>query len=158
MKILVYSDSHNNMNSIEKLNNVLDGFDRVLFLGDGISDFETLTSGFNGEKYAVLGNCDFSGDYPSERVIEFDGIKIFMCHGHRYGVKMNLNSIFYKGKEVGADIVLFGHSHTQIIEKSSGLYIMNPGSVSHSYGIGKTGYGVIEIDNERIKDIYLKNI
>lgn len=158
MKILVYSDSHNNMDSIKKLNNIIGEFDKVLFLGDGISDFETLTNGFSGEKCAVLGNCDFSGDYPSERVLEFDGIKIFMCHGHRYGVKMNLNSIFYKGKEVGADIVLFGHSHTQIIEQSGGLYIMNPGSVSHSYGMSKTGYGIIEIENEKIKDIKLKVI
>ena len=32
-----------------------------------------------------------------------------MCHGHKYGVKYGYNSIYYRGKEIGADIVLFGH-------------------------------------------------
>ncbi len=28
------------------------------------------------------------GLYPEERLIELQGKKIFMCHGHRYGVKV----------------------------------------------------------------------
>ena len=38
------------------------------------------------------------------------GKKIFITHGDLYGVKYGMTNIYYKGKEVGADIVLFGHS------------------------------------------------
>ena len=54
----------------------------------------------------------------------------FITHGHKYGVKMGLNNIFYKGKEVEVDAVLFGHTHIKIISKEDGLWIINPGSPS----------------------------
>lgn len=157
MRILVYSDSHNNESAVKKIKDIIDKFDAVLFLGDGETDFKEIVKNYSKQAYSVLGNCDYSSEYPYERVVEFDGINIFMCHGHKYNVKMTLNSIRYKGEEVGADIVLFGHSHTQILEKDDYIYLMNPGSVSHSYGLSKTGYGVIEIDSGVIKDIYLRN-
>lgn len=157
MKILIYSDSHNNSKAIEKIKSIINDYDKVLFLGDGVSDFKEITKGYEGEALAVLGNCDFSSEYPMERIVEIDGVKIFMCHGHRYNVKMSLNSILYKGEEAGAEVILFGHSHTQILEHHMGIYVMNPGSVSHSY-IGKIGYGVLEIEEGLIKDIYLKQL
>lgn len=158
MKILVYSDSHNNIKALNKIKNIINDFDKILFLGDGLSDFKDLINGFKGEAFAVTGNCDFSSQYPNERLVEFEGIKIFMCHGHRYNVKMNLNSIIYKGEECGADIILFGHSHYQFLQKLSNGYIMNPGSISHSYGMSSTGYGIIELNKNIITDIKLKEL
>ena len=65
-----------------------------------------------------------------------------MCHGHKYNVKSSLLPITYKGKEVGADIVLFGHTHRAYLDEIDGMTIMNPGSVS--------GYGIIEIIDDKI--------
>lgn len=158
MLIAVISDSHGNKSSISKLKDKISSAKVLLFLGDGENDLKEITEGFNGEVYAVRGNCDFKGIYPGERVIEIQGKKIFMCHGDRYGVKYGYNSIFYKGKEVGADIVLFGHSHLPIIEEHDGLILMNPGSVSHGVGkINKT-LGFIDLDAKNDPIIYIKEL
>lgn len=158
MLIAVISDSHGNRNSISKIKKKISDAEVLIFLGDGENDLNEITEEFHGEVYAVRGNCDFNGKYPEERIIEIKGKRIFMCHGHKYGVKYGYNSIYYKGKEIGADIVLFGHSHLPIIEEYDGLILLNPGSVSHGMGrIDKT-LGYIELDDDKEPIIYIKEV
>lgn len=158
MKIAVISDSHYDASSIKLVKKYLSDVDVLIHCGDGAEDTKLLEKDFNGEVYAVRGNCDFEGKYPEERVIEIMGKKIFMCHGHRYGVKYSYNSIYYRGKEVGADIVLFGHSHLPIIEECDGLTLMNPGSISHGMGrIDKT-LGYIDLINNKAPIMYIKEL
>lgn len=158
MLIAVISDSHGNKTSISKIKKKISNAEVLLFLGDGENDLKEITEDFTGEVYAVRGNCDFEGKYPEERIIEIRGKKIFMCHGHRYGVKYGYNSIYYRGKEVGADIVLFGHSHLPIIEECDGLTLMNPGSISHGMGkIDKT-LGYIDLINNKAPIMYIKEL
>ena len=158
MLIAVISDSHGNKTSISKIKKKISNAEVLLFLGDGENDLKEITEDFTGEVYAVRGNCDFEGKYPEERIIEIKGKKIFMCHGHRYGVKYGYNSIYYRGKEVGADIVLFGHSHLPIIEECDGLTLMNPGSISHGMGrIDKT-LGYIDLINNKAPIMYIKEL
>ena len=156
--IAIISDSHGNRNSISKIKSKISDAEILIFLGDGENDLNEITKEFHGEVYAVRRNCDFNGKYPEERVIEIKGKKIFMCHGHKYGVKYGYNSIYYRGKEIGADIVLFGHSHLPIIEEYDGLTLMNPGSISHGMGnIDKT-LGYIELDDHNEPIIYIKEV
>ena len=158
MLIAVISESHGNKTSISKIKKKISNAEVLLFLGDGENDLKEITEDFTGEVYAVRGNCDFEGKYPEERIIEIKGKKIFMCHGHRYGVKYGYNSIYYRGKEVGADIVLFGHSHLPIIEECDGLILMNPGSISHGVGrIDKT-LGYIDLINNKAPIMYIKEV
>ena len=156
MLIAVISDSHGNKSSISKIKKKISSAQVLLFLGDGENDLKEITEGFNGEVYAVRGNCDFKGIYPEERVIEIQGKKIFMCHGHRYGVKYGYNSIFYRGKEVGADIVLFGHSHLPIIDEHDGLILMNPGSISHGVGSLNKTLGYFDLSYKNCHIAYIK--
>ena len=74
-----------------------------------------------------------------------------MTHGHRYNVRFNYTSLYYKGLELKADIVLFGHTHVPLNIKENNLIIMNPGSPSlpRSQDRKKT-FGIIEI-GDRIK-------
>ena len=113
---------------------------------------------FNGMVYAVRGNCDFSGKYPEERLIEINGKRIFICHGHRYNVKYGYNSIYYKGKELGADIVLFGHSHLPIVEEYDELILMNPGSISHGMGRINQTLGYIDLTDSGNAIAYIKEL
>ena len=158
MLIAVISDSHGNKGSISKIKKKISSAQVLLFLGDGENDLKEITEGFNGEVYAVRGNCDFKGIYPEERVIEIQGKKIFMCHGHRYGVKYGYNSIFYRGKEVGADIVLFGHSHLPIIDEHDGLILMNPGSISHGVGSLNKTLGYFDLSDKNCPIAYIKEV
>ena len=75
-----------------------------------------------------------------------------------YNVKYEYNTIFYKGKSVGADIVLFGHSHKALISNYDGITIMNPGSITFPYGSMKRTMGFIEIDNGKKPELYIQEI
>lgn len=148
MKIAVISDSHYNEKSIKLIQNHLKDIDILLHCGDGAPDVNYIKNFFSGEIYAVRGNCDITSEYPIERIIEIEDKKIYITHGHMYNVKSEYNTIFYKGKEVNADIVLFGHTHKAMISNYDNLIIMNPGSIALPYGRDRKTMGIIEILND----------
>ena len=143
MKILVISDTHHMLSNAEKLIEKLDP-DYVFHLGDMCEDCRALEKSYPRKIIvSVKGNNDFFDmSYPLERCFELYGKKIFMCHGHKYNLKSSLLPITYKGKELGADIVLFGHTHSAYLDEYDGMTVMNPGSV--------VSYGIIEIDEGKI--------
>lgn len=158
MKVAIISDSHYVRASVEAVKAHITDVDMVLHCGDGAPDIEKIVEGTKVDYFAVRGNCDFAIEYPTERIIDVCGKKIFMCHGHMYGVKSGYNNIFYKGKEVGADVVLFGHSHNSTVIKEQGIILMNPGSIS-SPALGKPcSIGILEIEEGREVIGYIKEI
>ncbi|AGF54287.1 hypothetical protein B0P06_001646 [Clostridium saccharoperbutylacetonicum] len=157
MLIGVVSDTHRMLKYVNLAKEITKSADILIHLGDNIEDVEVLERGFNGKVYAVAGNCDYSSKYPKEGVIEVYGKKIFFTHGDLYGVKRTINNIYYKGKELGVDIVLFGHTHEQMIEKDEELILMNPGSISLPRFKGRY-VGFIEIDEDGNIDTYLKEV
>lgn len=158
MKIAVISDSHYETSNINLLKKHIKDVNVIIHCGDGAPDIKILEKDFNGEIYAVKGNCDISNEYPTERIIELMGVKIFITHGNMYNVKYEYNTIFYKGKTIGADIVLFGHSHKALISNYDGITIMNPGSITFPYGSAKRTMGIIEINDGEKPELYIKEI
>ncbi len=148
MLIAVISDSHNSDVSIKQVKRYIEIADVVLFLGDGEKDIDEITADFTGEVYKVSGNCDYLRVNPAEQLIVLGDKRIFMCHGHKYGVNYGLNSIYYRGREVEADIVLFGHTHVPVIEYIGDMLIMNPGSMSLGRGLKQRTMGYIKIDGK----------
>ena len=53
---------------------------------------------------------------------------IFMTHGHNYSVKNNLHALYGAARSLGADLVLYGHTHVAHFEFISGMYVLNPGA------------------------------
>jgi len=99
----------------------------------------------------VAGNCDFSNTYPKEDTITINGLKIFFTHGDLYNVKSTMNSIAIKAESIGADVVLFGHTHIPLKEEYRNTIFMNPGSIPKPSPWAKGKYiGVIEIDDEGV--------
>ncbi len=158
MIIAVISDSHNNDKAIESIKEYIEKADVVLFLGDGEEDIEKIKENFKGKLYAVSGNCDIYSKNPDELLLNFEGKKIFVCHGHKYNVKYNYNTIYYRGKELQADIVLFGHTHIPIIEVNDNMVMMNPGSVSRGAGMSGRTIGYIEIEKGKEPISYIKEV
>ena len=135
MKILVFSDSHRALgtmyDAIERLRP-----DAVLHLGDHLEDAESMESVFSGvDFYHVPGNCDFFTSAPPSLTISLDGVRIFLTHGHLFGVKSGLT-------RVGAQLALFGHTHRALLEQQDGLWLMNPGAC----GAGRSDFGEIITD------------
>ena len=153
MKILVFSDSHGKnslMNDIIK--ELHDEVMLVLFLGDCIKDFEDLSYIYPNKQFiSVLGNCDFNDSAPIERIVEVGGKKIFMSHGHRYGVKSGHEKIIYEAQKHNADICLYGHSHMPNNTVVNGIYLMNPGSISEPRGAEHMSYGIIDISSGNVE-------
>ena len=159
--VLVISDSHGRERKLEDILFTLgslsprERIDEVIFLGDGARGMTERAEEERVRLLAVLGNCDGStvidgsGEMiPEERIETVCGKRIFMIHGHTYGVKGGLGRAVKRAVELGADVLMFGHTHMPLAtylpdgDESFGfaipkaLYVFNPGALlSGSFGI-----------------------
>lgn len=136
-KIIVFSDSHGEMNDFRWLAEQiireygpLDGF---IHCGDGARDFEQLRNWLlkdnpQAELWQVSGNCDFAPSLPNWTVIEQENVRILITHGHRFHVKSDLNLLDQFAEKQGCVLTLYGHTHIANWEMRSTL-LVNPGSV-----------------------------
>lgn len=150
MKIGVISDTHRIVSSIKRLENEVSGVDVLIHLGDNVDDILIIQKFYKGKIINVKGNCDFSTIVPNDRVEEVSGKRTFVTHGHRYGVKENLTKLRHKALEIGADIVLYGHTHIAKIDFLEGIWYINPGSASLPRD-GARSYAIISIEKESIE-------
>lgn len=152
MKILVLSDTHGDIDKAEKAIKDNSDITMVIHLGDYFRDAEKLSVLFPDLQIEyIYGNSDFMiGDVPAEKLLEFDGIKIFMTHGHRYAVKWDYEKLHRKAEELGVDLVLFGHTHISDMVQKKDYVLMNPGSISDPRNNSSESYAVIEINNGKL--------
>ena len=53
-----------------------------------------------------------------------------------WGVKSGYDRAFAQARAVGADILLFGHTHQALCRQlEDGLWVLNPGSSRSTYGL-----------------------
>lgn len=130
MKIVVCSDSHGNSRALQE---VLDRErpEVLLFLGDGERDWNTVDVPQRTGFFAVSGNCDFMAMEPTYRRLELCGKRIFMTHGHVYGVKQGLYGLSLQVEEQPADLVLYGHTHQPKWDEHNGCLYLCPGSIGY---------------------------
>lgn len=144
-KILVVSDTHGADKALRAILQEEKDADALIFLGDGEQDLQAVEE--ENPKlpvYAVRGNCDFSSLLPVDGLAAFDGVLFYYTHGHIYNAKMTLDDLEQAGRERGADVVLFGHTHQGIMKHCGDVTLFNPGSAGQSYS-GNDCYGVIRI-------------
>ena len=146
-KILVLSDSHGEQdNMIQAVKNTEP--DMIIHLGDCWSDAVILREEFSDIPMEhVPGNCDFSME-ETEKMLDIEGEKVLICHGHTYNVKSDYIRLQYEALEKGATVVLFGHTHKVFYDKHNGLNIMNPGSIGVPTWGKPASYGVLTIDGD----------
>ena len=150
MKVLVVSDSHSGL-SYMRLWAKLIAPQVMIHLGDHYCDAEVLQELFpNSRLIQVPGNCDLYRSMitgPEVILTEIDGVRVYLTHGHRHGVKSGTDPLVAAAKAAQADVVLYGHTHRGDCRRTdSGLWVMNPGSCS-SYG---GSVGLMEIQNGKI--------
>ena len=150
MTILILSDSHGHADLIrEAVERVKP--DALLFAGDGLRDLSSLD--LSCPLYAVRGNCDwqteaFSSGVSDEELITLGGIRIFLCHGHRYGVKSSIVAAAAAAVRQKADVLVFGHTHEAAelnigpddtgLTAGRSLLVCNPGTIGlypHTFGV-----------------------
>lgn len=147
MKIIVLSDSHNRFTFSEFLP-IAQSADTVIHLGDGFRDIQDLKSILTCPFYYVSGNCDYSNIY--EQTIEIENNKIFITHGHNYDVKYSLFRLKRKAQEIGANIVLYGHTHIPDITFQDNIWFINPGSLCLPREDKKPTYCILTLTGGKI--------
>ena len=148
MRILVFSDSHRDIESCARVIRNIIGVDMVLHAGDHISDARELCRMFPEIEFEyVPGNCDFSSD-DTEVIVEALGKKIFLTHGHGYSVKTDedYSRLRQRAEALGCDCAVFGHTHISLCDPTRKVMLINPGSIKQS-----GTYAVIEIENDVLK-------
>lgn len=129
--IIVLSDTHGNRAGIEGLYPVLGESDIIIHLGDTSADGLRIRNAFPDKSvYLLNGNCDFPRLGDDELLLEIEGVKIFACHGDKYGVKRGTERLAAEAAAAGAKIALYGHTHRADEEVADGVTIFNPGTLS----------------------------
>jgi len=159
--VLVLSDSHGREGRLDSILAACEALssagtvEDVIFLGDGARGMIERAEENRIRIFAVCGNCDVgflidnNGEtVPEERIESVGGKRIFMMHGHTYGVKSGLSRAVKRAAELEADILMFGHTHQPTLTYlpsgdesfgftiKKGLYVFNPGALlSGSFGV-----------------------
>lgn len=130
MKLIVLSDTHLKTGEIPgQLQSLLEDCDLIVHAGD----FSTVKAynAFNasGKLKAVSGNDDSSELkklLPERLKFEVEGIKIGVVHEGGLSV-MDTTAQGYLAKEMGVDVLIFGHLHRPLIERKD-VMLVCPGS------------------------------
>lgn len=151
MKILFITDSHRHFSFFVEMMEK-EKPERVFAMGDYTKDFEELSYLYSEIPFEIVkGNCDFwDSHFSEEKIIFLEGKRIFLTHGHLYGVKSSYDSLREMGRKMKCDIILFGHTHREFLEEKD-MILANPGAAQD----GK--YGILDLQKEKV-EIKLKKL
>ncbi len=123
MKIAIISDTHGHIE--DRVLEVFRGAEAIFHAGD-IGSFrviEVLSS--IAPVYGVSGNMDgmeIRRRFPAKDLVEFGGHSFYLIHEPRL--------LDIDPGAAGVDSVIFGHTHSPLIERRDGVLFINPGSAS----------------------------
>ncbi len=150
MKILVLSDSHAGLQFMRRGIAVIRP-DAIVHLGDYYDDGQVIAEeNPHLTVHQVPGNCDRYRCPENTREIlcyELGGVRCYMTHGHRHGVKSGIGRLLADARRWEARAVFYGHTHrADCHQEPDGLWVLNPGSC----GAWSGSVGLVEVQNNRI--------
>jgi len=169
-KVIVISDSHDNLDSLSRLVTLKEfkESDLVIHLGDIVSPF-ALKILINGGKpiMGVFGNndgdrsklkemCPSLVEQPSMITLKLEGgepVNMLLFHG--FGTSETTQDIIHAiarghNEQHKKEIILYGHTHSYEIKKYGGVVVFNPGSLSGYLAESRT-FGLISIIKGEIR-------
>ena len=157
MRIGVVSDSHGHLYMLDKAIKSMGHVDMLIHLGDDYKDIIKINEKYKKPVEYVVGNNDYSSAPVYEKTITIQGVRIYITHGHKYRVKYGIEDLIYKAQDENIDVVLYGHTHRQNIERHSDRLFINPGALSHPAD-PYCGCMVLEIDKKGEVDVRVLKI
>ncbi len=149
MKILIISDTHGDLRNLREVLDIEKPIDNLLHLGDFLHDDDEIRALADCACAFVRGNCDYFSDERDFRDFGLLGHTVHMEHGHM--LPYGFDKIAARAKSLGADILLYGHTHVPLSVRQSGVYIVNPGSLSRPRQADRRpSYVILTIDTENI--------
>ena len=158
MKVLVVSDSHGRTSNLEKVLEEVKP-DMLIHLGDLEGSEIFIQARVNCPVEMVPGNNDYFSELKPEKLIKVGPYKVFITHGHRYGVHYGTDRIKEWARSMGADIVMFGHTHLPLLDESDSIVVLNPGSITLPRQEGRIPtYAIMEIDKNGVAHFTLNYV
>lgn len=150
MKVLVFSDSHGRTGRMLSL--IQAGKpDAVLHLGDHAGDVEEVRFAFPTLPCCVVsGNNDW-GPEPMETVLEWEGVRMLCTHGHQLAVSRGPQLLAARALQLECRAALFGHTHRGFCQEVGGVLAFNPGSISLPRDGTNGSYGILQLEQGRIR-------
>jgi len=147
MRILVVSDTHRRVLYLNDVLKKVGKIDALIHLGDVEGQEDYICALVDCPAYIVAGNNDYFGDLPREMMIELEGHKIFLTHGHYYRVSMTTAVLAEEAESRGCDIAMYGHTHRPDVRREDGVTVVNPGSLGYPRQENRRpSYILMEID------------
>ena len=150
-KIVAISDTHmEGWSPLPKLEELMEQADLVIHCGDfhSYTVYEYLRSKY--ELKAVYGNSDdekIKSELSNTASFKVEGIKFGLIH--QGNLLNSFDDLGYKAKEMGVDVLIFGHIHRYHVERIGGVLLISPGSPTKPR-LSIASCAVIEIDNRKI--------
>lgn len=148
--IPVFSDTHGFGGSIEKCAKVAKMHETFFHLGDNLRDAVVIEKMSGKKGYKVVGNTDIGVKGEESILLTIGQKRILLTHGHKFGVKSDIDRISYYSEENSIDIAVFGHTHAPLEAKINQITYFNPGSAALPRGRYGASYGLIKIENGTI--------
>ena len=131
MKVMIISDTHSHEENLEKILQEEGMPDHLIHLGDSEKGEHAIRNLVTCPLHMVAGNCDFFSNLPKTQIIEIDGQRILITHGHYYYVSVGTRDLVEEAKVNHCTIAMFGHTHKPFVDQSDPeLTVLNPGSLS----------------------------
>ena len=153
IKIGILSDTHGIAPRIAFALAKLGEVDAYIHLGDMTFDAEYIADKTGKKVYAVRGNNDPASErFPLELVIELDGARLLLVHGHRHEIDMySTYAARARAIELNCDALLYGHTHVPQYASRDGITVLNPGSPALPRGGYKPSCALMQIDGGHIR-------
>ena len=142
MKLLVMSDTHGDAEVIKQVKGYHKDADKMIHCGDSELPYDHPAM---QDLERVKGNCDHDRNYLEEIIFKVGDERVYVTHGHLYDVKQSPMKLVYRAKELGANIVCFGHSHVLGAEYIDDIFFVNPGSLKKPRRIKEKSFVTITI-------------
>jgi uncharacterized protein len=137
IQIGIISDTHGHIDP--NIINTIKSCDHIIHAGDIcgahiLEQLETLTNSIT----AVAGNNDTSGIWPMNEThvvntlpqiaeIDLPGGTLVIEHGHRHGMQKPCHDSLRHSHQ-HARAIVYGHTHTMLIDKDEPIWVINPGA------------------------------
>lgn len=168
MKIGIISDTHGSAYFLNKALERIGKADYIIHCGDVLpKGFMSIEGGYDQEAlslmirqmdniYLIKGNGDLM-EYETklghrlhhpELYVEIGNYKFYVTHGHIHSPM----GMIMRAKELGSNILCYGHSHQKVLDKDESLVIINPGSTT-SPRDGSRSCAILEDDLVKVINI-----
>ncbi len=147
MKVIVFSDAHGSRVLVERIISFNPDADYFISLGDSELSLDFL---LDLDIIAIKGNYPRDAGLAYDNVLKIEGKKIYLTHGHKYGVQKSLMKLLKYVLSQDFDVVLYGHTHKARVDIINDMLIINPGSIKNSRSKTVPSYLILNITKEKI--------